>query len=449
MCRLSGRCIALTLVIFTWCVLPGTVRAEVQDLMFYYKAALANDPTLRSAQFENQANKESLQQAYAGLLPQVNAFLSYNKNYQDVISSENTVYEEGTADYETESYGAALTQPIFRYSSFLAVSQSKSVLKQADSELEKARQDLMLRVVEAYVEVLAMQEKLAEVMAEEAALTSHYERARERTDRGLAPIMDRYDSEARLAVVTAQRGEVEFALNDAKEALTEICAVPVGEIKVLQEEIPLEPPLPDNAANWVDAAVEGNLDVSIQKYKSEVSEVETRRQQAAHYPTVDLVADYAWQDATDSFYGGGSNTAVYNVGVKLLLPLYEGGLTVSKTREAASLEAADREGVVKVTREAERKARSLQNSVLSAINRFMAMKKSVEAQQLVLSAKEEGVRSGMMIGLAILDATQDLYKYKREYSQARHDFILGTMRLRHVAGMLGEGDIARVNELLR
>lgn len=447
--NLFDKRIVLFLAVFIWCVLPGTARAQVPDLMFYYRAALESDPRLRGAQFENQADRESLQQAYAGLLPQINAFLSYNTNYQDVISSENMVYDVGTADYETTSYGVALTQPIFRYASFLAVGQSKSVLKQADSELEKARQDLMLRVVEAYVDVLTMQEKLAEVVAEEAALASHYERARERTDRGLAPIMDRYDSEARLAVVTAQRSEAEFALQDAKEALTEICAVPVGEIKVLQEDISLAPPLPENADNWVDAAVERNLDISIQTYKSEVSGVETRRRQAAHYPTIDLVADYARKDTTGSFYGGGSDMAVYNIGVKLMVPLYEGGLTASKKREARNFEAADQEGVVKATREAQRKARSLYNSVLSAANRVTAMKKSVEAQQLVLSAREEGVRSGMMIGLAILDATQDLYKFKREYSQARHDFLLGTMRLRHVAGVLGEGDIARINELLR
>jgi outer membrane protein len=105
--------------------------------------------------------------------------------------------------------------------------------------------------------------------------------------------------------------------------------------------------------------------------------------------------------------------------------------------------------VTKVTRAVERKARSAYNAVLSASNRVTAMKKSVEAQQMVVAAKEEGFRSGMLISISVLDATQDLYKYKKEYSQARNDYILDTIRLKQTAGTLSEDDIRQVNALLQ
>jgi outer membrane protein len=437
-------CAAFLSVVLT-CAGP----AGAEDLLHYYNLALKNDPQLRGAYFEHLASRETLRQAYAALLPHAYAEGSYTLTYQDVLSSGNKVYAVGTADYNTQSFGGNLTQPLFRYSSFLGVSQAKSVLKRSDVELEKVRQDLIMRIAEAYMEVLLAQDKLAAVVAEEAALEVHHEHAKGRTTGGMAPITDLYDTEARLAAVRAQRVESENALKDARQALSEICDVPVVETKSLKEDIPLTPPFPENADSWVAAASKQNLEILIEKYKAEIAETETRRQKAAHYPTVDFLANYDLQDTTGSLYGGGSRTSTYYLMFKLTVPIYEGGLTTSKTREACNLHASALEAVTKVTRAVERKARSAYNAVLSASNRVTAMKKSVEAQQMVVAAKEEGFRSGMLISISVLDATQDLYKYKKEYSQARNDYILDTIRLKQTAGTLSEDDIRQVNALLQ
>jgi outer membrane protein len=134
---------------------------------------------------------------------------------------------------------------------------------------------------------------------------------------------------------------------------------------------------------------------------------------------------------------------------KLNIPLYEGGLITSKTREAANLYQSALQGITKQNRAAERKVRSTYNGVVSAINRVMAMKKSVEAQMLVIEAKEEGFRAGLYISLAVLDAMQDLYRYKKEYSQALNDYILNSFRLKHAVGILKPEDLSLVNAWLQ
>ena len=443
--RLTVRLCAACMLVANMVAGPATA----QDLLNYYNIALKNDPQFRGAKYDHMSSREILRQAYAGLLPQINADVSYTLSYQDVLSSDNTVYAVGSTNYDTQSYGVTLTQPLFRYSSFLAVSQAKSSLKRADMELEKERQDLILRVVEAYMNLLTLEDKLTAVAAEETALTSHSALAAERTDRGLAPIMGRYDTEARLAAVTAQRVEMEYAIKDGKQALSEICNVPVQDIKKLKENIPLAVPFPQNVDSWIEASLKQNLEIQIQKYKVEIADKEIERQKAGHYPNIDFQADYAMKDSAGSLFGGGSQTSTYNLMFKLSLPLYEGGLRTSKTREAVNSRASSVETATKLTRSTERKARSTYNAVLSAINRVSAMKKSVEAQQLVVSAKEEGFKAGMLIGLAVLDAAQDLYKYKREYSQARNDYILNMIRLKYVAGTLGEDDVKQIDSLLQ
>lgn len=423
--------------------------ATTGDLLYYYNLALKNDPQFRGAEYESLATRETLRQAYAGLLPKIYGDMSYTLTYQSINSSENKVYSAGSTDYSSQSYGVNLTQPLFRYSSFINVSQAKSVLNRSELELEKARQDLALRVAEAYMEVLLNRDRLAAVKAEESSLDLHHVRARERSEKGVAPITDRYDTEARLAAVSAQRIETENALNDAFQALTEICGIPALEIKQLKEDIPLAQPFPGNIEHWTEAGLKQNLEILIQKLKAEISDKEIGRQKSAHYPTLDFQADYSNKNTKGSLFGGGSDTTTYDFMIKLNIPIYEGGLVTSKTREAANLYQSALQGLTRQHRAAERKVRATYNGVVSAITRVQAMKKSIDAQMLVVEAKEEGFKAGLYISLAVLDAMQDLYKYKKEYSQARNDYILNSFRLKHAVGTLKPEELNLVNAWLQ
>jgi outer membrane protein len=447
-CIHGGKLIFLSLL-FVATHSSASFAVNTGDLLYYYNLALKNDPQLLGAQYESLATRETLQQAYAGLLPKIYGELNYSRTYQDIKSSDNDVYDTGSTDYDTFSYGVNLVQPIFRYSSFISVGQAKSVLNRSALELEKARQDLALRVAEAYMDILLSKDKLAAVKAEESALEQHYLRAKERSEKGMVPITDRYDTEARLAAVSAQRVVAENLLKDASQALTEICGVPALEIKPLQEDLPLTQPFPENINDWTTAALKQNLEIMIQKLKEEIAGKEVTRQRAAHYPTVDLQAYYMNRDTKGSLFGGGSNTNDYEFLIKLNVPIYEGGIVNSKTREADNLHQSAVQGVIKQNRAAERMVRVTYNGVVSAITRALAMKKSIDAQQLVVEAKEEGFKAGLYISIAVLDAMQDLYRYKREFSQARNDYILNSFKLKHVVGTLKPDELALVNGWLK
>jgi outer membrane protein len=233
------------------------------------------------------------------------------------------------------------------------------------------------------------------------------------------------------------------------QALVEICGVPAVEIKLLKDEIPLVQPFPGQIDHWVEAGLKQNLEILIQKLKAEISDKEVRRQKSSHYPTLDFQADYINKNTKGSLFGGGSDTTTYDFMVKLTIPIYEGGLVTSKTREAFNLYQSALQGVEKQSRAADRKVRASYNGVVSAITRVQAMKKSLDAQLLVVEAKEEGFKAGLYISLAVLDAMQDLYRYKKEYSQARNDYILNSFRLRHAVGTLKPEELNLVNAWLQ
>lgn len=423
--------------------------ASTGDLLYYYGLALKNDPQFKGSEYEAQATRETLRQAYSALLPKVYGDVSYTLTDQRINNSDNQVYAVGATNYDSQSYGLNLTLPLFHYASFAAISQARSVLSRSSLELEKAGQDLALRVGEAYLEILLAKDKLAAVKSEESAVELHHVRAKERFEKGMAPITDRYDTEARLAAVKAQTVEAENALNDAFQALAEICGVTPQEIRQLKDDIPLAQPFPAPMEQWIDAGMKQNPDVLIQKMKAEIADKEIRRQKAAHYPTLDFQADYINRQTKGSLFGGGSDTTTYDFLIKLNVPLYEGGTVTSKTREAAGMYQSALQGVAKQNRAVERKVRATYNGIVSAIARVQAMKMSVDAQKLVVEAKEDGFRSGLYISLAVLDAMQDLFKYKKEYSQARNDYILNTLRLKHAVGALKAEELGLVNTWLQ
>lgn len=442
------RILMLSAVLVSTCAVPSH-SAPTSDLIHYYNLALKNDPQLRGSEYESLATRETLEQAYAGVLPKLSGELGYMRTNQTINSSDNQVYAEGKTDFDTMTYGVKLVQPLFSYALYLRIGQAKSILNRSDLELEKSRQDLALRATEAYMAVLLGNDELEAVKAEEAAVEVHHLLAKERTESGMAPITDLYDTEARLAAVGAQRVDTENVLNDALQALTEICGIPAQEISPLKAEVPMTQPVPESIDNWAATGLEKNLDIRIQKLKAEIAKKEVDRQGAAHYPTLDFEGDYNNKDTKGSLFGGGSNTTTYDLAVKLNIPLYEGGMVSSRKLEATNLHQSALQGVTKQNRNTDRVVRSTYNGVTSAINRVMAMEKSVNAQKLVVEAKEEGFKAGLYISLAVLDAMQDLYKYKREYARARNDYILNSLRLKHAVGALNLDEIVTLNAWLQ
>lgn len=442
------RILMLSAVLVSTCAVPSH-SAPTSDLIHYYNLALKNDPQLRGSEYESMATRETLEQAYAGVLPKLSGELGYMRTNQTINSSDNQVYAEGKTDFDTITYGVKLVQPLFSYALYLRIGQAKSILNRSDLELEKSRQDLALRAAEAYMAVLLSNDELVAVRAEETAVELHHLLAKERCENGMAPITDLYDTEARLAAVGAQRVDAENALHDAFQALTEICGIPAQEISPLKDELPMTQPIPENVDSWTETGLARNLDIQIQKLKAEIAEKEIDRQGAAHYPTADFEFDYNNKDTKGSLFGGGSNTTTYDYGVKLSVPLYEGGLVSSRKAEAFSLHQSALQAVTKQNRNTERLVRSTYSGVTSAINRALAMEKSVNAQKLVVEAKEEGFKAGLYISLALLDAMQDLYKYKREYSKARNDYVLNSLRLKHAVGALKQDELVMLNAWLQ
>ncbi|MBL8339336.1 MAG: TolC family outer membrane protein [Rhodoferax sp.] len=420
-----------------------------ETLQEVYDLARQSDPRFRSAQAESRAIGMALDQAKAAFLPTIKLDMERTKTRQRIIESQNPIFGAGSTTFPTQSDTLSINQPVFRKDLVVRLEQARAVVQQAEFSLLAAEQDLQIRSTASYLSVLAASDSLALAQAERAAVGKVLDTARERLKAGLGTVTSLYDAEARYAVTQAREVEATNKLRDARQGLKEITGKVIDKVQSLKEDFVLESPDPASADQWVESAMTQNLGLRAKTAAVEVARQEIERQRAGHYPSVNLLLSRNRKDTGSTLFGGGSNVETTDFSVRLTVPIFEGGLTSAVTQEAVFRHQKAQEDVEQERRGVERLARAAYDGTLGAVNLVKALKQSVASQQAALAAKEEGLKAGLFALLPVLDAQRDLYLAKRDYEQARYDYLIYRMRLKQAVGTLAEGDILSVSDALR
>lgn len=440
------RSLCFILAIFIFLPLPAS---DAEDLLQVYQLAVDHDPQFKGTEFERLAIRQSLNQAYAKLLPVINFENDYGKERQNVLSTQNAVYRSGALTYGSTSYTLKLTQPIIRFSLFAELAQARKAVTRAEAETAAARQDLILRTAQAYLTALAAKENIAFAKAEKSDVQLMFERAKARYESGMAPVTDYDDATARLASVNAQLIKAESDYSDAIQALMEISSIVITDLKNLKEEMPMKGPEPENIDSWVTTSLERNFKLKSARYDSEIADYEISRQKAGHLPNLDLVASTDRQDSGGSLFGGGSKIGTQQAMLQITVPIFEGFGVIARTAEARERYNKALQNSEKQRRAVIRQVHASYEGILSASSRAEALKKSVDSQTVLLEAKEKGFKSGLYPVIAVMDAVRDLYMYRKDYAQSRYDYLVSGLKLKEAAGMLDQSDIAMINNWLQ
>jgi outer membrane protein len=378
--------------------------------------------------------------------------LSFNYEYldtnQDIKSSDNAVFGSGSISFPTTTYGIVLKQPVFRFGDWQGLKQADARVAQAVAELTAARQDHILRISKLYLGVLAAQDDLDYASAEKLAIERQRKLATRRRESGLATRTDEYDAKARYALAVSGEYEAQNRLDDAQQALMESTGRLVVDLDPLGTTIPLLLPSPADVEHWVSASMNQNLAIEGRRQAIVVSEKEIKRQKSNYYPTIDLVARLDNRDTDGSLFGGGSEVETADIAVQFNLPLFKGGGTRSRVRQANFEHLRAKEELRLEQYVVTRKSRSAYLGVISGVSRVDALAESVTAQESALDAKKRGYQAGINTALHVLDAERDLYLIKRDHAQARYDYLISTLQLKEAAGVLTEADLNDVNNML-
>jgi outer membrane protein len=435
---------------FGFAAVAGPAAGE--DLLQIYRDALTSDPTLAAARSTYAATQELLPQARSGLLPVLS--LLGNANYQKFNETVHIDPTLGQRDFDQRfplyGYTVQATQPLFRMQNWITFEQSKTQVGQGEYVLASAQQDLIVRVVQAYLDVLLAQFTIELTESQKAAVSENLAQAKRNFEVGVATITDTNDAQAKYDQIVAQELQVQNDLDNKNAALRAIIGRAPKALKRFERGFEPQLPSPNALEAWIEKSIHDNYQVKIAQANYDIATLEVDRQRAGHLPTVDLVANF-----NQTYQGGAASTNISAnfaqdtrtgvIGVQLNVPIYTGGLVNSRVRQAvANLDAA-RQNLEGARRAAQLLAQISFAGVTSGVAQVKALEQAVKSAQVSYDSNKLGLEVGVRTNLDVLNQQQQVYQTRFNLAQAYYNFVISALKLKQAAGTLSDEDVEQVN----
>jgi outer membrane protein len=412
--------------------------------MSLFETARGFDATYKAAQYQYTANLSKGEQAKAVLLPTVGLSANMNKTDVDLIAAAQTVSSQSRAATLSAS------QPLYRPANSATYQQGMRQLELAGIQLKAAEQDLMVRLSQAYFDVLISRESLDFVKAQKVAVAEQLAAAKRNFEVGTSTITDTREAQARYDLVLAQEIAADNDLRIKRLALNQLVGLNNIEPKSLATNAKLTLPVSKSVDDWVQLSSESNPSVIQSRAALEIAKLEIAKAEAGHKPTLDLVAGYT---PTRYKNGKGINSSQIDANTNSLtlsfnVPLFAGFATQNRIKETVALEDKARSDLDAAERNIAQATRTAFFGLQSGIGQVNALQAAEASSQSALDANKLGYQVGVRINIDVLNSQSQLFQTKRDLAKARYDVLLGQLKLRQAAGTLTEADLASINALL-
>lgn len=419
-------------------VLISQPYAMAVDLIELYQQSVTYDSEFAIAEAGLLSEGEQVERDRAPLLP--NLQISYSKNF--VRREENVLPDQ---EYEDDIITYRMTQPLFNVNRWYNFKQSQVLFEDAKIRFDGQKQQLIIRVAEAYFDVLRAQDNLSTTQSEKDFLTRELERTNKQFNVGLVPVTDVYEVRSALDLVKVDLINDKNNLRISFQALETLTGNIYQSVQSLQETIPIELPMPNDREYWLTQALQSNLSILSAKRRQIAAKHILAQSKGNHFPTIDLVARYTdnegsrftEQDFTDK-----------SVAIELNIPLYEGGGTQAEVRQAYHQLEASELNVKLQGQTVTQEVRRLFETVVTDVSSVQAQKQAIISSESSLKAMREGYRAGTRDIFDVLNAQTTLYAAIRDHANAQYGYILNRLRLYQVTGILKPEHLVELNQLL-
>ncbi|EJE8523088.1 efflux RND transporter outer membrane protein VpoC [Vibrio parahaemolyticus] len=420
--------------------------AWADSLAEIYDLAKQNDPQLLSVAAQRDRAFEAITSSRSALLPQINLTAGYNLTRGDTDYDSNLISDVSN-DSNALTAGVNFSQELYNRASWITLDTAEKSARQADATYAAAQQGLILRVSQAYFEVLRAQDNLVFVRAEKAAVGRQLEQTKQRFEVGLSAITDVHDAQAQYDAVLADEVLAENDLINSYESLREITGQEHKNLNVLDTNRFSATRTNSPAETLIDEAKTKNLSLLSARISQDIARDNISLASSGHLPTLSLDGGYNYGDTSNS--ARDNTTDNFNIGVNLAVPLYTGGNVTSQTKQAEFAYVAASEDLEAQYRSVVKDVRAQNNNINASIGALKAYEQSVVSARSALEATEAGFDVGTRTIVDVLDATRRLYDANKNLSDARYNYILSVLQLRQAVGTLSEQDILDVDAGLK
>jgi len=434
------------------CLVTQAYAAETaSNLIDIYRQALARDPQLASALSQNRAAQEIIEQGKALYRPTVNLTAGASASQTDIrflgAAGNNPFRVQGRNNFEGYNYGVDARQPIYRKQNLVQMEQSKTQVSQANKQLHLTQQNLILRVTQAYFDVLIAQDKMTLMAAQKKTIVSQLEQAKANFEVGTATVTDVNEAQARYDLVLAQEIATENELQVAKRSVQAITGAMPEKLATVRADIHPEN-LAQSMDKWLEITAANNLNILLQQDALKFAEQEIERLSAGHLPTLDAVASYTLNYANGNPNGFGSELESAVVGVQMQIPLYQGGAISSRVRQAVQNQEKAKDDIEVARRNAELETQRAYLNLSTSIAQVKALEQAEASSKLQVESTKLGYEVGVRNSVDVLNAEQQYFVAKRDLWQARYNYLVNIIRLKASSGLIAEADLVDINQQL-
>lgn len=439
------RLLPLSLAMASAFYASGAAAQSLQDL---YTAARGFDASYQSAKSQFDALLAKAEQAKALLLPTANLNMGVNNTSQDISGgTTNRNYS-----YDAQSATVSASQPLYRPANKAGYEQGMKQVDLAKAQLLAAEQDLIIKVGQAYFDVLSSADNLAFVKAQKTAVAEQLASAKRNFEVGTSTITDTREAQARFDLVVAQELAADNDLRVKNMALNQLVGLPNAAPKPLAVPVELSPLAPADAESWVQQSATQHPALAQLQIALDVAKLETEKAEAAAKPTLDLTGSYTMGNSQRGTSSGPASydtrSSVAVVGVSFNYPLFSGYSIQNRIKETLALEDKARTDLEASRRTIAQGVRTAFFGVLSGQAQVKAYEAAEESSQSALDANKLGYQVGVRINIDVLNSQSQLYDTKAKLAKARYDVLLGELKLKQAAGTLKAEDLAPVNDQL-
>ena len=430
---------------------------ETIDLISLYQEALRNDSLLSSARFQNEAAQELVIQGKSLFLPSIimNAsFDNQNKERKFLTPSlpSNDLLSGKKTNYKTYDYGVTIKQPLFDYSAYAEYKKILTQTSLSDKQLINTQQDLIFRISKSYFETLLAKDQVDLFQYQRAAIQEQLSKAEAQFEVGLISVTDINEAKTKKALIEAQQISAVQKFKIKKREIQIITGKLPGKLTPLNPVITFTE-INNLADEWISMSQENNIKLQIKKDEIKIAESEIDSRRSGHYPTINAIASRSrnW-DKGGYPYGATKNEGMRSysdsIGVEISIPIFSGGMTSSRIREAVLLKSKLEEDIKYLRKEIELQVRDYYLSLQTNFSEISAYQQAMQAATLQLESTQLGFQEGLRNSVEVLDAQQILFNAKLNVLESRYNYIMNFINLKLSAGMLTLEDLNEINQYL-
>ncbi|CBL44615.1 Type I secretion outer membrane efflux protein [gamma proteobacterium HdN1] len=435
--------LALSIATLLTPLVSATSFADTLTLSETLERAKAHDPQWSAIQHADEANRETSNITRAGILPKLNAQAAVAK-----IRSNPDGFP--SSDRTSRTYGASLSQPLFNLEAWHTYKIGQATLTMLDAQLKGSEEEFLLRVATTYFELLRAKVQLETSRAEESAISRQLEQTKQRFKVGLVPKTDVQEAQSAYDLSVAGRIGSEAAVQVAQRNIATLTQSSVEGVKDLQTNLPIGAPQPSDQNEWIKRALENNAALTAALGAEQVASETYKAKRAGHAPTLNLAGSYGYANGNKNNASGFAtpDSTQTQIGLELTVPIYNGGAVSALRRQALSQYYQAKDQVEFSRQSADLNAANLYLMVTTHVQRVEAYAQSIRSAESALVATQAGYDAGTRTVVDVLNAQRSVYAARSNYANARYDYVIDSLRLKQVAGILGSADLVAVNDWL-